>query len=173
MADRVAGEDDLLLREEPLHTLVGHADLLGALGQQLVGDAGKGVLLLQQRGDAHIGCHIQRRAAGIASHPDGYVGTELLDDLAGDVLALQHLPQHRHILEQVLAVEPCYGQALDLVACSRHTLHFHAPLSADEQYGRFGLDGSYGIGDAQRREDVSACAAAADDYSYWMFHIIV
>ena len=44
----IAGHHDSVRREKPLHTLVGYADEVSLLSQNLVGQAGESVLLLNQ-----------------------------------------------------------------------------------------------------------------------------
>ena len=68
----VAGHDDFIGREELLHAFVGHADFARLLGQQFVGDAGVGVLLLYQGGDAHHAGGLQRGSTGIAAYAYGH-----------------------------------------------------------------------------------------------------
>ena len=137
---------DLLFREETLHALVGHADAVGLLGQQLVGDTGVGVLLLQQRGNAHRTGLLECRTARITTHAHSYVRTEIADDTACLAAALHQTPQHGNILEQVLAVEAAHRQTDDTVSCSRHALHLHTILGTHEEYLGIGTLSLHGIG---------------------------
>ena len=133
LAHGVTRQHNLIGREETLHALVSHTDFRRLLGQQLIGDTGIRVLFLQQTGDAFGGSHIERRATGIASYADGYLWTELLDNLLGHALALPYLVEYLDILQQVLAVEALYGQTFYLVAGGWHTLHLHASQGTHEQ----------------------------------------
>ena len=165
LAHRVAGQHDLLCGEEALHAFIGHADLARFLGQQLVGDAGVAVLLLDETGDAHVGRLVERRTAGIAAHADSYLRLELLDDGLGHALALPDLKEHFYVLQQVLAVETHDRQPLDVVARLGHTLHLHATFGTDEQYLSVGTQLADGIGYRDGGKDVTAGSTAADDDS--------
>ena len=163
LAHGVAGEQQLVGGEELLHALVGHADSLRVLGQQLVGDPGIRVLLLYQGGDAHQGGGLQQGAAGIAAHAHGCLGAEVLDYLLRLPLAAQQLDEHAEVLPQVLAVEACHRQPDDGVACVGHALHLHASLRAYKEYLGLRAQLAQGVGYGDGGEDVPARAAPADD----------
>ena len=165
--DRVAAEDDLLLREESFHPVVGHADAVDAPAQDLVGQPGKAVLLLDQGGNVPARGLPEQGGAGIAAHAHGDVRLEAVDDLAGLAQAARHLGGDAQVVADPfpvqLALEPGDGQAHDFVAGGRDLLHLHPPFGADEE--DFGLRIGFPefAGDRDGGEDVAARAAAADD----------
>ena len=165
LAHGISREHKFVGGEEPLHALVGHADLAGFLGQQLVGDTGIGVLLLDEARDTHVGAFVECGTAGIATHAHCHHGAELADDLLGQALALPYLVEHCDIAQQVLAVETANRQTLDVISCGGHALHLHASFCPYEEnlgIGPFHLDG---ISNGDGREDVSPCASSADNDS--------
>ena len=75
----VAGYYQLLRGEELLHALVGHAYFTDALSQQLINQAGVGILFLNKRGDCARSGGQQHRGRGIATHAHHDIGPEFLD----------------------------------------------------------------------------------------------
>ena len=169
----VSCHDDLLCREETVHILVGHADLLCFLGQQLVRDTCVGVLFLYQTGDSHGGALVQRRSAGVAAHTHCSHRTEVLDDAASQALTFPYLVQHLHVLQQVLPVEAAYRQSFDFISGSGNTLHLHAVFCTHEQDLCFRVLAFDGIGNGYSREDMSSCATSTDDNPQFLFHVFV
>ena len=133
---RIAGEDDLIGREETLHTFVGYADLGGFILEDLIGHAGKTVLLLEQDRDAHVSGRPHGCAGRISADADSDVGLEIADDLLHLVNGLGEVDEYRHVLPGLGTVEPAHRQTDDLVPCLRYTLHLHAPQRTDKQYLR-------------------------------------
>ena len=82
MSDGITGESNLVGGEESLHTLISHADCVGALCQQFVGHAGVRVLLLNERRNAAFLRRFEHRPACISANADGNVGLELAENLA-------------------------------------------------------------------------------------------
>ena len=163
LTDRVAGHDDFLCGEELLHAFVGNAYFTGFLGKQLVGDACIRVLLLYQSRYSHHSRRFQGRAAGIAAYAYRHLRTELLDDSARFPLAARQFHQYGKVLPQVFAVETRYGQTDNLVTGIGYTLHLHTPFCAYKQDFRIGTQLLNRVGDGYSRENVSACAATADN----------
>ncbi len=64
---------------------------------------------------------------------------------------------------QGLALEAGDGDAGNGVACGGNPLHFHAALCANEANLRLRVAALDLLRDADRGEDVAACAATADD----------
>ena len=170
MADGIAGEAYAVGREETLHAFIGHADAAGAFGQQLVGDAGIGVLFLQQRGDSYFLGHVESGSAGISAHAYGHGGPEVGDNAAGEPAALEKFEEYGEILPPLLPVEAGHGQTFDVVACGGDALHFHASFGTDKKYLCIRAFGAYGVGNGNGGKDVSACSAAADDDPKLLFH---
>ena len=165
LAHGVACEDDLLSREEPFHTFVGHTDFLRFLGQQLVGDTRIGVLFLDEAGDTHGSCLVERRTAGIATHAYCHLRTEVFDDLLGHALTLPYLIEHLDVLQQVLAIETADRQSLDLITRSRNTLHLHSSDGTYKEDLRIRTHGFDSIGNGYCGEDVTSRAASTDNDS--------
>ena len=95
----ISCKDNLVGREETLHSLVSHTDLGGFLGQQLVGNTCVWVLLLNQAGDTHGGSLVKGRTAGITANTYSYLRLKILDNLLGHTLALPYLVQNLKVLE--------------------------------------------------------------------------
>ena len=161
VAQRVAGKDYLLCREKPLHTVVGHANLLHVGGEFAVGEAGVGVLLLNQAGDAHLGGRHQKGGAGIAPDSHSHVGLEVAQYAAGLYNAGQNLERKHQILKRKLALQARHGKAYNLVARLGHALHLHFALGPYKQYLAFGILCPEGVSNGNRRENVAAGAASA------------
>ena len=81
LTHRVAREYDFVGREEVLHALIGHTDLAGTLGEQLIRYTGERVLLLYQDRNTHLAGSLQGRAAGKSAYAHSYLWLEVLDDL--------------------------------------------------------------------------------------------
>ena len=166
-ADGVAAEDDLVGREEFLHPVVGDADAADALPEDLVGQSGEAVLLLDQGGDVLARGLPEQGRAGIASHADGDVGAEVVEDAAGPAQAFRHLEGDAQIALDVrpveLALQSGDGEPFDLVACRGDFLHLHLAFGSDEEDFRLRIDFLELAGDRDGREDVAARAAATDD----------
>ena len=91
LPDRVSRENDLVGREEPLHSLICHADTHCFLAEYLVGQTCESVLLLDQCRNAHAACRPQKGSARIAAHADGDVRFEPADQLLRHPYALDDL----------------------------------------------------------------------------------
>ena len=165
LADRIACQDNLPGREETVHAFVGYTDFLHTFRQQLVGDTGVGVLLLNQAGDSHLGTFIEGCTAGISAHTHSYLRFEVLDDFPCHAQALPELEQYFKVLQLVCAVKSLDRQSLYLVAGSRDALHLHSSFRTHEEDFRFRVLRLDGIGNRYSREDMSSRSAAADDDS--------
>ena len=163
LTDRVSRQDDFLFREKTLHSVVSHTNLIGPLGQQLIGHSGIRILLLYQCGDSHRLGHIQRGTAGIASYSHGRHRPEITDNLPRHPAAFPNLEKHGNILQQMLAVETANRQCLDRITGSRNTLHLHPPFGSDEQYLGFRMLRFDGIRNGHGREYMSARSSSAHD----------
>lgn len=93
-------------------------------------------------------------------------GPEIADDTPRQRHALAQLQQNAEVAPQPLAVETGHGKPYDFVACLRHTLHLHTPQGADKEDFGVGPAASGGIGDGNGREDMTARASAAYQYSF-------
>ena len=168
-ADGVAGHYYFLLGEEALHALVGHANTVCLAAKQLVGKAGKAVLLLQQGRDAHLlGC-LQQRSAGISAYAYGNLGLEFLQYFLGLARTGHQLEGYLQVVYYIaqvqLALKAHYGQAYNLVSCGRHLVHFHLALGAHEKNLGLRVGFLEGVCNGYGREDMTSRAAAADNYS--------
>ena len=166
LANGVARQDNLLGREETLHALVGHTDLLGLGGQVLIRQTGITVLLLDECGNSQtVGCS-QGGSTGITAHADGHVGLEFAQEFLGEPFALQVINSHTDVRRFPQGTEESPdGQSLDLITSRRYALHLHAPHGSYKQDTGVGLQCLDGIGNRDGREDMSACSASADDDS--------
>ena len=151
--------------EEALHAFIGYTDALGFLGQEFVGHARIGVLLLQERGDAHFLRHVERWATGVAPHPNRHLRPKFAHNFPREATALHEFNQNRHVAPEVLAVEACHRKALDFIARSGNTLHLHTAFSSHKQDFSRRRDFAYGIGDGHGWEDMTSRTATADDDS--------
>ena len=162
LADRIAGQHNLVGGKESLQTLIGNTDDLSASGEHLIGQAGIGVLLLKQSRIAHLGGCLQCGGAGIAADANHYVGVEVTYNFPGQPLAFQHLVRNKQVAQRQPPLQSGNRQRLDVVACRRHFLHLHTSFGTDEQQFCVRIaffDGaSYGYG----RKDVSACTSSTD-----------
>ena len=176
LADGIAAEDDFLLREESLHSLVGHADAPGLLSEDLVGESGKSVLLLDQRRNSHPGGRPEQGSAGIAAHADGDVRLEFADNPARLAHASEHLEGCLDVIDDILPVqlslESHNGESDDFIAGSRHFLHFHLAFGTDEKDFALRVEFPHLVGNRDGRENMPSRAAAADnDPNLPVFHI--
>ena len=167
LADGVAAHHDPVRREEAFHSLVGDADLLHPLPEELVRQAGEAVLLLDEGGDLHPRRSPEQGRARVAAHADDDVRLELPDELFRHRHAFQHSERHLEVVDDVfqvqLALHPDDREADDLVAGGRHLLHFHLAGGADEEDFRVRVQFLQFVRDRDGREDMAARAAAADD----------
>ena len=90
-SDRVAGHYDSVCREESFHAFICHADAFCLLAENLVGESGKSVLLLNQSRHSKLACCPEKGSAGITTNTDGDVGLELSDYLLCHSHTLDHL----------------------------------------------------------------------------------
>ena len=129
----IARHRDPAGRKETLHPLIGDADALRTLGQNLVGQPGIGVLLLNHRRHAQPLRGPQHRSAGIAAESHDRIGPEFTNGLLGHRDALQHLERHREVVPVHAPLQTRYGQSHDAVAQRGHLLHLHLALGAHEE----------------------------------------
>ena len=132
-AERVARQDNLLLREEAFHPLVGGADAAGTPRQNLVRHAGIGVLLLDDGRHTHALGSPQHRGARIAAEADHRIGPEGADDIARLADAPQHLEGDQQVAPLQTALQPGNRQPDDAVTQRRHLFHLHLALGTDEE----------------------------------------
>ena len=97
LSDRISCKDNLVGREESFHSFICHTDLSGLFSKNLVGQARKAVLLLNEGGNTQTGGCPQKGSAGISSHAYCYVRSELPDDLFSHRHALDDLEGERQI----------------------------------------------------------------------------
>ena len=162
LADGVAGEDDLIGREETVHAFVGHTDLGGFVFEDLVGDPGKAVLLLEEDGDAHLGCGPHGCTGGVAADADTDVGLEVTDDRTDLTQGLDEVDEDGDILPGLGAVEAADREADDAIARLGDTLHLHAPEGTDEEDIRLGVELLEGVGNTDCGENMSSGPAAGN-----------
>ena len=79
----VTRQDDLVCREKALHALVGHTDFRCLCRKRLIGQSGIAILLLDKRRNAQAVGSPKSSAAGITTHADSHVWTELTQHLLG------------------------------------------------------------------------------------------
>ena len=170
LAHGVAREYDFVGGEEAVHVFIGHAYLLGLLGQQTVGHSGIRVLLLDEAGYMLGGTHVERGTAGITSYAHGCHGAEIADNLLCHALALPYLEEYGNVAQRVLAVESADRQALYLIACGRHALHLHASQCTHKEYLGIGALGLDAVGYRDGGKYVSAGTSSTDDDSQFVFH---
>ncbi len=130
--------------------------------QQLVGDAGVGVLLLEQSRHAGALRGLECRPRCVAAHADGNVGLKLAHYPTRYAYALPQLEEHGDVAPQAFAVEATDRQADDFVTGGGYTFHFHAVFGTDKEDVGIGVASFYGVGDRQCRENMSPGASAAD-----------
>ena len=170
--DGIAGKHNLFGREKALHAFIGHTDAVGLSGQQFVGHAGIGVLLLQQGGNALFLSRLEHRSAGITAHADGDVGLEVLEDFLGQTHALEQPGDHLDVTQQVLTVKAAHGQTDDIVPGSRDSFHLHASLGADKEDAGIREAALHFVGNGQGGENVAAGAATAHEYIQLLMMIV-
>ncbi len=165
---RVAGLHDFVGWEKSLHTVVGHADSVGFLRKQFVGDSGIRILFLDECGDTGPLRGLERRPGAVASHPYGYVGLEILYYGAGHRQAFAELEKNPCIAPYTSAVKSCHRKAFYLVARRRHPFHLHPVLGSHKENLRFkaALKCS---GYREGRKDVSSGSPSAYQYSVFSF----
>ena len=163
LPDRVSRENNPVGREEPLHSLICHADAPGLLAENLVGQAGKSVLLLDQCRNAHAACRPQKGSARIAAHADGDVRPELADHLLRHAYALDDLERQSEVRQCEFPLQSCYRKTDYLIAGSRNLLHLHPSVCSDEKDFGFRIKFLELACDRECREYVSSSAASTDD----------
>ena len=129
-----------------------------------VGDAGVGVLLLDEGRYVHLLRHHQRGSRGVSAYTHHDVGTEIAYDFFSLAAAFHQFPQHLEVAPQALAVEAHHLQAFYIVACGGHALHLHAPLGSHKEYFYIGVAPAQRVGYGQCREYVATGTAAAYYY---------
>lgn len=174
-ADRVAGEHDFAGREKPFHTLICHADASCMFSENLVGQSGKSVLLLNQSGDAHPACLPEQGRACISAHADGDVRPEVPDDFSCQREAFHYFEGQGEIRQSQLSLKPGHRQSDYSVSCRRNLFHFHASLRSYEQDFRVGIDFLELACNRECRENMSSRTSSADNHPqrpiFLTFHI--
>ena len=164
--NRVAGQLDLVRREEAFHAVVGHADLFGSFGQQLVGQACVGILLLNEARNAHSAGGPQGGSTGVSADTDHDVGLEVAENLTRTAQALPQFEGKGQVGQGKFALQTCDRETLNRVSGSRDAFHFHFSFGSDKQNFSFWIQFSDAVSNRQGREDVAARTAAAyDDFS--------
>ena len=115
LADGIAGEDDLVLGEEALHAFVCHADLRCFVLENLIGDAGESVLLLEQDRNAHVSRCPHGCTGGVTADTDTDIRTEVTDDLLYLSNGLIQIDEYGDVLPRLGTVEAPDGQSDDLI----------------------------------------------------------
>ena len=161
-AQRVAGLDDFLGGEPAVEAGEPGAHAVDVPGQQPVGDAGKPILLLDDRGDAGLGRRPEERAAGEPADADGHIRFEPPHDPAAHPQRAEEPEREQQVSGGELAVDARDGQPGDGVSGGRDALHFHAASGPDELDDHIGPAGRERFGDGQRRVDVATCASTGD-----------
>ena len=167
-AQGVARQHDLLLREETLHPVVGHADAMRPPGQDLVGHAGVGVLLLNHGRHPHPLGGPEHGSRGIAAETHRDVGAEIADRPAGFRDALHHLEGYGEVVPVHPPLQPGDRQPHDPVAQRRDLLHLHLALGPhEEDLHPVAPLAFQRLGDRHGRVDMSARSASG---KYHFFH---
>ena len=109
-------------------------------------------------------CSLEHGTAGIASHTDGDIGLEVLEDAARHAHALEQAGNHLEIAQQVLAVKAAHRQTDNLIAGGRHFFHFHTALGSHKQDIGLGITTAHLVGDRQSGEDMTSSAATAHQH---------
>ena len=168
---RVAHNAGLFRRAQLLHG-GGHRGKndVHVLGQQLVGHAGEGVLLVDGGADAHFRGTAHHRPADIAAAADDQVGLELPQHLFRPGPRQRQMIHRLHVAGDVLGGELSLD-AVDLdmvegIARLGDQAVFHAfPAAGKVDLGvrPVGLDGSR---DGKRRVDVAGGAAGGNEHAH-------
>ena len=137
------------------------------LGQELDGDAGEGVLLVEEGGDMELlGLH-DNGAAEVPAGADDGVGAEVLEDFPGLVVRCEDVGNGFQIVGNVAGskspVEARHPDVGHGVARLGDQGVLHAAGIGDEQELRVGLMGLDLIGNGDGGIDVPAGAAACQD----------
>lgn len=130
-------------------------------------------MLLQYGRHSGTLCGFEQRSAGVSADAYGHIGPKIAYQSAAAACSLPGQPQHAEVAPQTSTVESGDGQSFDGVTGRRHTFHFHTSVGAHEAYFGIGVATAYLVGYGQRREDVSAGAAAADDDAVQQFPAFV
>ena len=161
-AQRIARQHDPIGGEKALHALVGYADAPGPRCKQLVRNARIGVLLLNQRRNAHPLRAPQHRSAGVPPEADDHIGPEAADHPSSLDQRREHLGWNGQVAQRQPPLQSRHGQADDRIAKRRHLLHFHLALGPDEQdVHAVAQPASERLGDGDGRIDMASRASAA------------
>ena len=129
-------------------------------------EAGDGIALMHSGRNMQLGRRHEHRVADIAASADNGVGLEIADYLLrlmrGNCDVFQRLKIVHHCAETVPAAYVGYLQGLYLIALSRHELHFHLALGADEQHLAVRHQLAQPAGYRQRRIYMTGSAAAGE-----------
>ncbi len=165
LPDGVAGDHAVPLGlQKPLGLGHRQQDLVHLFGQQLVGDAGEGVLLVDGRLDPPLGRRLQDGAGHIAAGAHHQVGGKVLEDrlaaagrgrqaaqglqVVGDVARREGAPEAQHL------------HGVEGIALPAHQPLLHRALVAHKGDLGVGVVLFDGVGDGDGRVDVPGGAAA-------------
>ena len=161
-AQRIARQHDPIGREKALHALVGYTDAPGPRREQLVRNARIGVLLLNQRRNAHPLRAPQHRSAGVPPEADDHIGPEAADHPSSLDQRREHLGWNGQVAQRQPPLQSRHGQADDRIAKRRHLLHLHLALGPDEQDVQTVVQPApERLGDGDGRIDMPSGASAA------------
>ena len=131
-------------------TREGHQHPPGDTGQQLVGQAGGGILLVQQQRNAGQPGGHATRAGGEAPHAQHHIGLDGLEHLAGLQHGFDDTVGRREQTLDAVATHPLDVDEGDGITMGRHQLRLHPVGSAEPVDGpALGLEA---IGDGQAGE---------------------
>ena len=164
VADGVADHLEMLAAGDPLFGLrEGEEDGLGHRGQHLGGDAGEGVLLMEEDRYPHLLRLADDRPRDIAAGADGHIGVKIFDNLfrpvAGEGEPVGRLDVVGDVPGEEAAVKTGDLDVGDGVPLFRDHCVLHIPRHRREKEFRPGVDFRQFPGDGDGGVDVSPGAA--------------
>ena len=139
-------------------------------GQQLVGHAGEGVLLMQGGLDAHFGGAAHHRAGHIAAAADDQIGLHLLHHLPGRGAGEGQIPQRDEVpldvVQRELPLEACDLDVVEGIARLGHQTVLHPLFAAGKMDLGRRVCFFQCTGNGQCGVDMAGCAAGSDQNTH-------
>ena len=133
------------------------------MGEDLVRDARKDVLLLDERRHAHETRHEEHGSRDVAARADDEIGSEVLDDGTRLKDAFHRAPDAQDVRGREAALQPRRVDGAKRDARLRDNIRLQPRLRPDIEELCLWAHLSNGVDDRQCRVDMAARAAARDD----------